>query len=125
MKTSKTSSPRRIIALALTPKAERVVSQVKEDLGITQVGFLERLLEWYAGQDPRLRMMILNPYPQVRQGLARLIVEEMQGDPDKDFDALPGFDALIDHDYGGGETSKSSRNDSATSHRIQPRKRRA
>lgn len=60
---------------------------------------MERLLEWYAAQDPRIRTMILSPYPEVRRGLARLVLEEMQADPNKDFDAQPHFDALIDHDF--------------------------
>lgn len=90
----------RVVRLSLTGRGEQVVSQAKAETGITQVALMERLLEWFAAQDPKIRTMILSPYPQVRRGLARLIVEEMQADPERDFDAMPQFDELIDHDFG-------------------------
>lgn len=93
------SPRRRVVSLSLTQRGERIVSRSKAETGITQVALLERLLEWYAAQDPRIRTMIVNPYPEVRRGLVRLVLEEMQADPNKDFDALPHFDALIDHEF--------------------------
>jgi len=98
----------RVVRLSLTGRGERVVSQAKAETGITQVALMERLLEWFAAQDPRIRTMILSPYPQVRRGLARLIVEEMQAEPQRDFDAMPQFDALIDHDFGSGTSPSGS-----------------
>lgn len=116
MNLAKSQPARRVVALALTAGAEQVVTRVKQETGITQVAFLERLLEWYATQDPLLRTMILSPYPTVRKGLARLLLEGMQSDPGKDSDARPRFDALIDHDFeseakppaaASGETGRS------------------
>lgn len=57
---------------ALPSRAEEVVARVKRETGITIVAFLERLLEWYAAQDPRIGAMIVSPYREVRQGLAKL-----------------------------------------------------
>jgi hypothetical protein len=94
-----TSPRRRVVSLSLTQRGERIVSRTKAETGITQVALMARLLEWYAAQDPRIRTMILSPYAEVRRGLARLVLEEMQADPHKDFDAQPHFDALIDHDF--------------------------
>jgi hypothetical protein len=90
-----------VVKLSLTKRGEQVVSRTKAEMGITQIGMLERLLEWFAAQDPRIRTMILNPYPEVRRGLARLVLEDMQANPLKDYDTIPaGFNALVDHDFG-------------------------
>lgn len=92
---------RRVVNVAITPRAEQVLARIKQETGITQVGFVERLLEWYAAQDSRIKTMILSPYPEVRRGLAGLVAAEMAADPEKDFDREPRFDALIDHDFTG------------------------
>jgi hypothetical protein len=92
---------RQAVTLNLSPRAVQTVSGVRQSTGITQMAFLERLLEWYATQDPRIRTMILSPYRQVRQGLAKQIAEEMAANPDRDFDSSAGFDALIDHEFEG------------------------
>ncbi len=92
---------RQAVTLNLSPRAVQTVSSVRQSTGITQMAFLERLLEWYASQDPRIKTMILSPYRQVRQGLARQIAEEMAANPDRDFDSSGEFDALIDHEIEG------------------------
>jgi hypothetical protein len=120
-----TSPKRRVVSLSLTARGERVVTRSKAETGITQVALMERLLEWFGAQDPRIRTMILSPYPQVRRGLARLVVEEMQADPRRDFDSLPHFDALIDHDFGGAlpPTEESRRPGAASARRISKKSR--
>jgi hypothetical protein len=81
---------------------------VRQETGITQMSFLERLIEWFAAQDPRIRTMILSPYMEVRKGLATLVLEDMLDNPTKDFDGMPGFDALIDHDFRPAEDMPAS-----------------
>jgi hypothetical protein len=105
----KTKSPNpfgRVVPVRISTRVESVVIKIKQETGMTQVAFLERLLEWFAAQDPRIRTAILNPHPQVREGLARLVMEEMQANPSKDFDAMPRFDALIDHDFTSGSETQ-------------------
>lgn len=109
VKSRQGKSSGRVVSLALSPSAEQVISRMKRETGITQVALLERLLEWFAAQDTRIRSMVLSPYPEVRQGLARLVLEEMEGDPAKDFDAMPKFDALIDHDFTSGPRTREGR----------------
>ena len=91
---------RQAVTLNLSPRAVQTVSGVRQSTGITQMAFLERLLEWYAAQDPRIKTMILSPYRQVREGLAKQIAEEMAANPERDFDSSSGFDGLIDHEFG-------------------------
>jgi hypothetical protein len=98
--TSSTSPRNRVVRLSLTQRGQQVLSRAKAETGITQLAMTERLLEWFAAQDPRVRTMILSPYPEVRRGLAKLVLEEMQANPHKDWDAAPQFDALVDHDFG-------------------------
>ena len=98
MKNLKTKS-KRAVSLALTARAEDVLARTKSETGITIVALLERLLEWYAAQDPRIRAMILSPYCEVRQGLARLVLQEMAAHPRREFDTGLRFDALIDNDF--------------------------
>ena len=82
-----TPRSRQAVTLNLSPRAVTTVSSIRVSTGITQVAFLERLLEWYAAQDARIKTMILSPYPQVRAGLAKLIAKEMATNPEKDFDS--------------------------------------
>jgi hypothetical protein len=96
-KSSAAPRSRQAVTLNLSPRAVATVSGIRVSTGITQVAFLERLLEWYAAQDPRIKTMILSPYAQVRSGLAKLIAKEMATNPEKDFDSVE-VDALIDHE---------------------------
>ena len=119
---------KQVVRLALSPRAQAVVAQLKRETGITRVAFLERLLEWYAAQDARVRSMILSAYPEVRRGLCQLIMEEMTAHPGKDFDALPRFDGLIDHDFGSGaddETAAPPRRGAAAPGEHKGRRRRS
>jgi hypothetical protein len=100
---------RQAVTLNLSPRAVQTVSGVRQSTGITQMAFLERLLEWYAAQDPRIKTMILSPYRQVRQGLAKQIAEEMAANPDRDFDSSGDFDALIDHEFARGPVEEKGR----------------
>lgn len=109
MKPRPGKSSGRVVSLALSPGAEQVIAQMKRETGITQVALLERLLQWFAAQDTRIRSMVLSPYPEVRQGLARLVLEEMESNPAKDFDATPRFHALIDHDFSTGTRAREGR----------------
>lgn len=109
MKPRPGKSSGRVVSLALSPDAEQVIAQMKRETGITQVALLERLLQWFAAQDTRIRSMVLSPYPEVRQGLARLVLEEMESNPAKDFDATPRFHALVDHDFSTGTRAREGR----------------
>jgi hypothetical protein len=100
---------RQAVTLNLSPRAVQTVSGVRQSTGITQMAFLERLLEWYAAQDPRVKTMILSPYRQVRQGLAKQIAEEMAANPERDFDSSSGFDELIDHEFARGPGTETVR----------------
>jgi hypothetical protein len=108
-RTAMPAKGRRSVTLSVTSGAEKILSQVRAETGITQVGFLERLLDWYAAQDARLRTMILSPYPQVRRGLAKAIVEDMLADPSRESDPAPRFHGLIDHEYGEGDAGGTAR----------------
>lgn len=114
VKSRQGKSSGRVVSLALSPGAEQVISQMKRETGITQVALLERLLQWFAAQDTRIRSMVLSPYPEVRQGLARLVLEEMALNPAKDFDGTPMFHALIDHDFTTGPTTREGRGTAST-----------
>jgi len=106
---------RQAVYLNLTPRAGRLVAEVRRETGITQVAFLEKLLEWYSAQDPRVRTMILSPYPEVRQGLAKMVLDAMVHDTASDPE--PEFSGLIDHDFGRPGTAAESAQTVSKPHR--------
>jgi hypothetical protein len=94
---------RQAISVNLTPTAGAVVSSVRREMGITQTACIERLLEWFGAQDPRVRTAIMSSYAEVRRGLATLVLDELRANPLRG--VPPGmtpeqsFDGLIDHTY--------------------------
>jgi hypothetical protein len=90
---------KRVMSVALSKRAENVLVTTKKETGITHLALIERVLEWFAVQDPRIRTMILSPYAEVRRGLARLVTEDMAADPAKDFDPGLLFHGLVHNDY--------------------------
>lgn len=53
----------------LTPEAKRVVEGIRADTGVSNVEAVSRILEWFAAQDRRLRLAILNNDPETSSSL--------------------------------------------------------
>lgn len=65
------------ISIQLSPKAREIVDQLRGDTGIPNTEALSRILEWFAGQDRKLRIAILTNDVDTRHELLRLALRDM------------------------------------------------
>jgi hypothetical protein len=69
-----------IIRIELRPEAKKMLDDLCEKAGMTQVSLMSRLVEWVAEQPEIIQAAILGHYPdEIKQDLAKLILRHMQG----------------------------------------------
>jgi len=55
---AKTKQQYQPIPVKLNERSKAFVDQIKEETGMTQIAFMERLIEWYVAQSPRVQREI-------------------------------------------------------------------
>ena len=73
------SQKRRSVNLKLSERAEGFVREVKEHTGVTQLAFIERLIEWFVVQDPKVQMALMHAKGDPAAELVRLRLGEIAG----------------------------------------------
>lgn len=89
---SNAKAKRLAITFSVKASARDVLENLREETGIPNAEALARVLEWFASQEPALRLAILNRRPEVRTALlAPLMAKVAHGEDldDVDEDSLP------------------------------------
>ncbi len=89
-------SGQRTITVQLTESAEAVVRGLRRDYGMTQSAAVERILQFVAEVDPRLRTAILSPHPEVRAACALHLLQQMAGQMPVPPEPPVVFEAVMD-----------------------------
>lgn len=75
----KDDAKRIAVTLNLSERAQLIVKNIKEEAGMTQTAFLERLLEWYADQDSSVAREIREKNGDATGEMVRIKLAEMAG----------------------------------------------
>lgn len=74
---AKESKTRKSIKINLVPDAAKMVETIKEDTGLAQTTFLERLIEWYWKQDRLFQEAIIRKEMESCSRFSRALLREM------------------------------------------------
>lgn len=67
-----------ILRIELSPSAKKKLNITSDQLGMTQVAMLSRLVEWFSHQDRAVKAGIMQCYPgEIESEVAKIILQQM------------------------------------------------
>jgi hypothetical protein len=67
-----------VYRIQLTLDAKKRLTDLSDELGITQIALTSRLMEWFAGQPDLIQSAVLGLYPEaIHRDVATLILKRM------------------------------------------------
>jgi hypothetical protein len=70
-----------VVRIELSPAAKRMLSNVSQKNGMTQVAVMSRLMKWFHAQPDTIQAAVLGRYPSDYPGdIAKLILRRMAGE---------------------------------------------
>jgi hypothetical protein len=70
-----------VVRIELSPSAKRMLTNVSQKNGMTQVAIMSRLMKWFHAQPDTIQAAILERYPAGYEAdIAKLILRRMAGE---------------------------------------------